>query len=291
MNLYKKTNFVNLSVQLEDSALQLLLQQTPANAGYSNNIHILPLPAFTDNYIWAMFNKTHCVVVDPGDANVVIDFVERFGLTLSSVLITHHHSDHTGGLKALKQYNPNLSVFGPHSDKIPEVTIPLNVDECVFLNEFGAEFRVMEAPGHTLDHILYYANEVLFCGDTLFSVGCGRIFEGSFAQMHQSLQQVVRLPPSTQIYCTHEYTQANIAFALTVEPHNPDLNHYKAWAERQQASNIPTIPTTLSQQLKLNPFLRVKFPPVVKFAEQRAGHKGLDNVEVFTQLRLAKDEF
>lgn len=291
MNLHKKTNFVNLSVQLEDSALQLLLQQAKTKAGYSNNIHILPLPAFTDNYIWAMFNHAHCVVVDPGDSKVVIDFVERLGIKLSAVLITHHHPDHTGGLKALKEYNPALSIFGPHSEKIPEVTVPLTKDDCIFLNEFGAELRVMEAPGHTLDHILYYADDVLFCGDTLFSVGCGRIFEGSFTQMYQSLHQIVRLPATTQIYCTHEYTLANIDFALTVEPNNPDLKHYKAWAERQQASHIPTIPTTLSQQLKLNPFLRVKFPPVVQFAEKRAGHKGLDNVEVFTQLRLAKDEF
>jgi hydroxyacylglutathione hydrolase len=289
--MLKKSNFVNLSVQLEEQAIRALLTQAQQKPGYFGSIHILPLPAFQDNYIWALFNHQDCVVVDPGDAQVVIDFVTRFELTLTSVLITHHHPDHTGGLKTLLEFNPDLTIFGPHSPKIPLITHPVGQGDTLFLNEFGAEFAVIEAPGHTLDHILYYADDVLFCGDTLFSIGCGRIFEGSHAQMHNSLQTIMKLPANTQIYCTHEYTLANIDFALTIEPLNPQLLDYQKWAERQRSSNIPTIPTTLSQQLAMNPFLRVKFPQVVAFAQRRIGQQKLDHHEVFAQIRLAKDEF
>lgn len=286
-----KANFVNLSVQLEDSALRLLLQQAQQKPGYACNINILPLPAFEDNYIWVMFNHSHCVVVDPGDAQVVIDFVEKFNLTLSTALITHHHPDHIGGLGALLKYNTGLQIVGPDSAKIPHVNKVVNHNACLFLTELGAEFKVMEVPGHTQDHVMYYSENTLFCGDTLFSIGCGRIFEGTPTQLFQSIQQITKLPEATQIYCTHEYTLANIEFALTVEPNNPELKNYQIWAQRQRDINIPTIPTTLSQQLAMNPFLRVKFPPVVQFAERRKGQKGLENAEVFTQLRLAKDQF
>ena len=291
MSLHKSTNFVNLSVQLEDSALRLLLQQAREKPGYTGNIYVLPLPALTDNYIWVLFNHSHCVAIDPGDAQVVLDFIQKFELTLSTVLITHHHFDHTDGLPELIAHNPDVCIFGPNSQKIPLVNQVVDATSCVFINELGAQFQVMESPGHTLDHIMYLGNGVLFSGDTLFSIGCGRLFEGTFEHMYHSLYQITRLPPNTQIYCAHEYTLANIEFALTIEPNNPDLKNYKTWASRQQSIGIPTIPTTLVQQMTMNPFLRLKFPPVMQFAQERAGKKGINNVEVFKQLRMAKDEF
>lgn len=252
---------------------------------------IAPIKAFTDNYIWAMYTNEHCVVVDPGDARPVMQFLKEHQLTLSAVLITHHHPDHTGGIKALTQAFPELPVFGPNNPSIDGITQPLQEQDVVYLNELQLECFIMEAPGHTLDHIMFYTKGILFCGDTLFSVGCGRLFEGTPQQMTETLNKITRLPDDTMLYGTHEYTQANIEFALAVEPNNEYLKQYKLWVERQIYNNKPTLPTMLKEQLKLNPFLRLNEKNVKLYADEFAQNFLKDSVQVFAALRQAKDEF
>ncbi|MEN8770273.1 MAG: hydroxyacylglutathione hydrolase, partial [Glaciecola sp.] len=190
---------------------------------------------------------------------------------------------------------PQVRVFGPNNPKIKGITHPLTNADTFYLDDLKIELSVMTVPGHTLDHIMYYAPDMLFCGDTLFSCGCGRLFEGTPAQMFDSLRKITQLPRETLIYCTHEYTQANIAFAETVEPHNKALAQYKLWVELQRSNNKPTIPTLLSEQLQFNPFLRVHDDSVQAFAQSIAGDLGqktvTDPVQVFAALRQAKDDF
>ena len=252
---------------------------------------IFPIPAFSDNYIWAMHDESSCVVVDPGDAEVVLAFLQQHNLTLAAILITHHHHDHTGGIQVLSEHYPDIHVFGPSNAKIKGITQALEHNDVVYINELKIEFIVSEIPGHTLDHIMYYTKGLVFCGDTLFSAGCGRMFEGSPAQMRASLKKISDLPEETMIYCTHEYTQANVQFALHVEPNNQYLQRYESWVQRQRGNGIPTIPTSLSEQLQLNPFLRLHEPDIKAFAEQYANNKLTDSVQVFAALRKAKDEF
>lgn len=258
-------------------------------------MQITPIPAFTDNYIWALHNELDCVVVDPGDPIVVLEFLATNKLTLRAILITHHHYDHTGGIEALQQHYPDIPVFGPNNPTIKGITQVLQENDVIELPDLQCEFSVIEVPGHTLDHIMYYAKGVLFCGDTLFSCGCGRMFEGTAPQMTNSLAKIQHLPQDTQIYCTHEYTAANIAFAETVEPDNKDLTRYKQWVEQQRNKNAPTLPTSLSEQLQINPFLRLQAHSVKQFTQQYARKSGQDtssdSVQVFATLRKAKDDF
>jgi hydroxyacylglutathione hydrolase len=254
-------------------------------------LKIIPIKAFTDNYIWAICGEDHCVVVDPGDAAPVIEFLNEHQLTLSAVLITHHHPDHTGGIKTLSDTFPDLSVFGPHNPKIRGITDSLQHQERCFINDLSLQFTVMAAPGHTLDHIMYYTEGLLFCGDTLFSAGCGRLFEGTPEQMTGTLNSITALPADTMIYCTHEYTLANIEFALAVEPQNPSLLEYKDWVTHQRNNDKPSLPTSLQTQLHINPFLRLHQSDVKGYAETLTKSTLTQSVEVFAALRSAKDRF
>jgi hydroxyacylglutathione hydrolase len=220
------------------------------------NPHIEPISAFNDNYIWALISDNKLCVVDPGDAEPVIRFARERQLQLDCILITHHHADHIGGLETLRQQWPEVIIIDPKKSTSPASPIIKTVD----WQEW--HFNVMEVPGHTLDHIVYFCDNhalpqpVLFCGDTLFAGGCGRVFEGTMTQMFNSLQLLAQLPPSTLVYCAHEYTLANLRFALTVEPDNLNLKQRIADDTQQRTMNKPTVPSTLQLELATNPFLR-----------------------------------
>lgn len=251
---------------------------------------IIPIAAFSDNYIWAICTeKEHIIIVDPGDADVVERFLEAHEKTLAAILITHHHGDHTGGLLALKARH-HCPVYGPDNQDI------VGIDHTVYeglLEIGGLRFEVFPVPGHTLDHIVYYCptQALLFCGDTLFAGGCGRVFEGTYAQMQASLARLRALPASTSVFCAHEYTLANLAFAITVEPDNQTLQRRLAQCKALRAANKPTVPSTIGVERETNPFMRWDAPAIQARLAQ-AGTLGSGNAQdVFTALRQWKDIF
>lgn len=254
-------------------------------------INIYPIPAFQDNYIWCLSKQGQCVVVDPGDAQPVLEHCAKHDLILSDILITHHHWDHTNGVAPLLEHFPNINVYGPEYGAIEHLTHKLAEGDKIQLSSLACEFDILSVPGHTLDHIAYYGVAGLFCGDTLFSAGCGRLFEGTAEQMYQSLQKLSKLPQQTAVYCTHEYTLANLAFALKVEPDNADLLEYQSWAEQQRSQGLPTLPSAIGQQLAINPFLRSDVKDVIVTAQQYSGVQLNNPVAVFTELRRWKDNF
>jgi hydroxyacylglutathione hydrolase len=256
-------------------------------------IQIQPIAAFSDNYIWLLYNTENrrACVVDPGDAQPVLAVLNELNLELTDVLITHHHFDHVGGLKELKNaYSPR--VYGPNNPAITGISQVVTAGEQVEV--LGLEFQVQEVPGHTLDHIAYFHHgeePLLFCGDTLFAGGCGRLFEGTPTMMHKSLQSLAVLPPTTRVYCAHEYTLANLAFALAVEPDNTDLQQRIAEAEVTRASDRPTIPSNISLELATNPFLRCSNVDLrASLASQGRSSEGSDS-DVFATVRAWKDKF
>ncbi|GGF54009.1 hydroxyacylglutathione hydrolase [Alteromonas lipolytica] len=255
------------------------------------NLTITPIPAFDDNYIWCLHNEHYAVVVDPGDADPVLAFCKANQLSLAAILITHHHRDHTGGITKLSTAVRDLPVIGPRGGHISGITKSVAQGDMVKLPLIDCEFSVLELPGHTLDHIAFVGHNALFCGDTLFSAGCGRLFEGTPGQMHRSLNKLKRLPGSTVIYCTHEYTQANVKFALAVEADNQALQDYNQWVAQTRSKNLPTLPTTLSTQLAINPFLRCESSSVINAVAQQSGAELNDEIAVFTHLRKWKDNF
>ena len=260
-------------------------------------LKVIPIPAFQDNYIW-LFHKAgsnQAFVVDPGDAEPVLEALKNTHLTLAGILITHHHADHTGGINDLLLHT-DVPVYGPDSARIPQISHKLNEDDSIIIE--GHRFVVLAIPGHTLDHIAYFhagENEsetpVLFCGDTLFSAGCGRIFEGDSAMMYNSLQKLAALPRETLVYCTHEYTLSNLNFALAVLPEDQALISKQREDSRVREQNRPTLPTTLAAELQSNPFLRCSERALKHSAEHYSGDT-LDSPEqVFATLRQWKDRY
>ncbi|WP_434702268.1 hydroxyacylglutathione hydrolase [Pseudomonas sp. Z1-12] len=254
-------------------------------------IQISALPAFTDNYIWLLQDHStqRCAVVDPGDAAPVQAWLDAHpGWVLSDILITHHHHDHVGGVQALKKAT-NATVYGPASENIPARDHGLNDNDKVHV--LGWDFDVHAVPGHTLGHIAYYHHGLLFCGDTLFAAGCGRLFEGTPAQMHHSLSRLAALPEDTLVYCTHEYTLSNLKFAAAVEPGNPDIAARLEKVRRQRDEGVITLPSTLALEKLTNPFLRTAETSVKQKADERNGQRNQTPSEVFAALRAWKDTF
>jgi hydroxyacylglutathione hydrolase len=252
-----------------------------------------PISAFTDNYIWCLYENGRAWVVDPGDAAPVIEFIETRHLQLQGILITHHHFDHIGGVGELKERFALKTIYGPANPSIADITEALREGDIVEV--LGRQFTVFEVPGHTLDHIAYLSTDshppILFCGDTLFAAGCGRLFEGTPAQMFDSLNKLKKLAPETRIYCTHEYTQANLRFAKAVEPDNLALKQRAQSADNVRANDQPTLPSTLALELETNPFLRSEQPAVRAAALQHGSQNINDEVEIFAAIRRWKDQF
>lgn len=250
---------------------------------------INPLAAFEDNYIWSLCQPDNpfCVVVDPGDAEPVLKFLQQQQKSLYAILITHHHPDHTGGIAQLQQAWPDVRIIGPAAEaaKIPLLTEQVQQGDLVQLSSFNYNFKVIDLPGHTLGHIGFYSKPYLFCGDTLFSGGCGRLFEGTAAQLHHSLQKLAALPADTIVYCTHEYTLANLRFALSVEPDNQALQDYQRHCQRLRQSDKATLPTDLATEQQINPFLRCENKALQQRYQQDTA------VGLFSQLRAMKDQF
>ncbi|MGU9803289.1 hydroxyacylglutathione hydrolase [Pseudomonas sp. PICF6] len=254
-------------------------------------IQISALPAFTDNYIWLLQDHAtqRCAVVDPGDATPVQAWLDAHpGWVLSDILITHHHHDHVGGVQALKNAT-HATVYGPASENIPARDVALQDNDQ--LSVLGWDFDVYAVPGHTLGHIAYYHHGLLFCGDTLFAAGCGRLFEGTPAQMHQSLSRLASLPEDTLVYCTHEYTLSNLRFAAAVEPGNPDVAARLEKVSQQRNAGVMTLPSTLALEKLTNPFLRTAETSVKQKADERNGQRNQTPSEVFAALRAWKDKF
>ena len=254
---------------------------------------VLHVRAFQDNYIWVVRGTSTrmAVLVDPGDATPVLDALPHLDLTPAAILCTHHHGDHVGGIAELLRHFPGLPIYGPAHEPIENIRHSLADGDRVDLPDLGLNFRVLEVPGHTRGHIAYYGHGWLFCGDTLFSAGCGRLFEGTAEQMHASLARLAALPADTLVFCAHEYTLANLRFALTVEPDNAATLAYRREAEALRARNESTIPSTLARELKINPFLRSSEPDVRQAAEKYAGVALPDSVSVFAAVRRWKDNF
>ena len=268
---------------------------------------LIPLPAFSDNYIWLLHDGVNAIVVDPGEAQPVLDALARLELQLASILVTHHHRDHVGGVAQLREATGAV-VFGPARETIPEPLQRLTQGQTVpRQHTLGLDFQVIDVPGHTSGHIAYFCASVevagqagkpvaplLFCGDTLFSGGCGRLFEGTPAQMLASLDALAALPGNSRVCCTHEYTLSNLRFARAVEPHNVELAHYQAQCVTLRENNQPTLPSTLALELQINPFLRTRQSAVIAsacgFDSTLATHRP-DEVAVFAAVREWKNQF
>ncbi len=253
---------------------------------------LIPLPAFADNYIWMLHDGQNALVVDPGDAQPVAEALLREGLQLRGILVTHHHADHTGGVNFLRE-RTGAAVYGPANEVMPEPITRLSEGDRIQL--LGREFNVIEVPGHTAGHIAYYCPDtrdtpLLFCGDTLFSGGCGRLFEGTAAQMQASLHRLASLPDATRVCCTHEYTLSNLRFAMEVEPDNPQLAAYQNHCKTLRAADIPTLPSSIAMERQINPFLRTDEPTIVASAK-RFDANGLACNGAFATLRQWKNEY
>ena len=235
----------------------------------NNNINIIPIKAFKDNYIWLIQEKLNGIIVDPGDAKPVLTKLEKEKINLKAILITHKHHDHIGGIEELINNYPNVKIYGPENNQFGFKYQIVKEGDAITVSGTKVKFNIIETPGHTLDHIVYVDKEHLFCGDTLFACGCGKLFEGTHDEMYKSLLKISSLAPNTKVYCGHEYTKENIKFALSIDADNYELNER---CKRLQDVEI-TIPSLLQEELETNPFLRVR------------------NSEEFKLIRKRKDEF
>ena len=255
-------------------------------------VNILTIKAFTDNYIWLIKDSQseHCIVVDPGDAHPVLEVLEAQQLIVDAVLLTHHHDDHAGGVEALLSVrDENIQVYSKNR-LFPQSQL---VKEGQTLTFFEGRFslKVMEVPGHTLDHLAYYNERLLFCGDTLFSGGCGRVFEGTHLQMFTALSRLAELGDATQVYCAHEYTQNNLIFALQLEPKNQALLDYIQQVSKKRQQGLATIPTTIGLEKQINPFFRCQQESLCNALQKQLAQPLTSPVACFRALRLYKDRF
>lgn len=251
----------------------------------------IPIPALSDNYIWILRHPDDpaVIVVDPGESAPVLAALEQARLEPAAVLITHHHGDHVGGLADVIRQYPDVPVFGPADESVAGVTMPLREGDSATVEALDVRFEVLDTPGHTAGHISYVGDGILACGDTLFAGGCGRVFEGTPRQMHESLQKLAKLPGETIGCCGHEYTVANLTFAEAVEPGNQRLRERLESARNARAADMPTLPFRINEELETNPFLRCDEPAVHAAAEQHAGKRLDKTSEVFAVLREWKN--
>ena len=262
-------------------------------------LQIIPIPAFKDNYIWLIHNGKQAIIVDPGDAEPVLETLNRLDLSLNTILITHHHSDHIDGVPALLAAFPQTNVYAPKLEQYPFKHEPVEEGTAIKLAEFDIKLDVMHVPGHTLGHVAYFVNlkhqqndensqkNLLFCGDTLFGAGCGRLFEGTAEQMVSSLNKLATLTPDTQVYCTHEYTLHNINFALTLEPNNQALIQRHTDTVKLRNSNQPSLPSSIALELETNPFLRCNSQEI----QTSVNLKNASYLEVFSTIRKLRNHY
>ena len=255
-------------------------------------LEIKPVAAFRDNYIWLLINPVNqrVAIVDPGDAGPVLAALQELRLQPCAILLTHHHPDHVGGVARLLDHF-TLPVYGPAAENIPTVNHGLQGGDLIHIESLASDFQILSIPGHTRGHIAYHGQGLLFCGDTLFMAGCGRLFEGTAQQMLASLDRLYALPDDTLVYCGHEYTLANLRFAGTVEPGNADVWERNRASTASRARGEPTVPATLALEKRTNPFLRVRVPAVQAAAAKHAGRNLTDPVAVFAEVRAWKDNF
>jgi len=279
---------------------------------------VTAIPAFRDNYVWAIHDDHSVILVDPGEAAPILAWLERWQRHPVAILVTHHHADHVGGIREITARHA-IPVYGPGNETIPGRTHPLLGGETVQVSELGLAFQVLATPGHTLGHLCYfqsrasdsrrsplplgeglgvrepfmngYGHGALFCGDTLFSCGCGRLFEGTPTQMHASLSRIKALPAETLVYCAHEYTLENLDFALAVEPNNPALQTRLTEVRGLLSQGKPTLPVSLGREIATNPFLRFDQPSVAVAAAQHAGHPAQPGLTTFTTVRAWRDGY
>ena len=253
-------------------------------------MNIIQIPAFTDNYIWLIHenNNKHSVVVDPGDCGPVLRALDENNLILSDILLTHHHPDHIGGVNELKKLYPSANIYGPADKRIP-ATIIVKDDDIVKLNSLNEEFQVIDVRGHTNSHIAYYFKNKIFCGDTLFSCGCGRLFEGTYNDMHKALTKIKNLPKETMVYCAHEYTLDNIGFAKLLEPNNIHLLEREKEVKKLLKKGLYSVPSKLENELKINPFLRFDDSIIRASVQNHFKKEVCSELEVFQHTRDWKD--